>query len=68
MNTYKTQHRAPEWASQSRIVHSGKRLTGRLNRWSVQLMRKRSRYGGRERRGWTLFVAVGGFRGEVGTR
>jgi hypothetical protein len=68
MNTYKTQTRAADWASQSRVAHSGKRLTGLLNRWSIQIMRKRSRYGGEERRGWTLFVSCGRFRGEIGTR
>jgi hypothetical protein len=31
-------------------------------------MRSRSRHGGVERRGWTLFVSVGGYRFEVGTR
>lgn len=68
MNTYKTQHRADDWASQSRVIHSGAKLTGVLNRWSVQLMRRRSRHGGTDKRGWTLFVSLGGYRFEIGTR
>lgn len=68
MNTYKTQTRSADWASQSRVVHSDKRLTGRLNKWSVQLLRRRSRYGGVESRGFTLFVSVGPIRFEIGTR
>jgi hypothetical protein len=31
-------------------------------------MRKRSRHGGRERRGFTVFVSAGRLRGELGTR
>lgn len=72
MNTYRRTYRAPDHVSQSRVVHSGQRLTGCLNRWSVQVMRSRSRHGARygqpERRGWTLFLSFGGYRAEVGTR
>lgn len=68
MNTYKTQTRAADWASQSRVVHSDKRLSGRVNKWSAQLLRRRSRHNGVEKRGWTLFVSVGPVRFEIGTR
>jgi hypothetical protein len=68
VNTYKTQTRQADWACQSRVVHSGQRLTGLANRWSVQLMRKRSRHNGVEKRGWVLFVSVLRYRMEVGTR
>lgn len=68
MRTYRTQNRTPDWCCQSRVVHSDRRLTGVLNRWSVQLMRKRSRRGAADKRGWTLFVSVGRLRGEIGTR
>ncbi len=67
MQTYKTQLRNSRWVAQSRVVHSSRGHRG-WHPWSVQLMRKRSRHGGVERRGWTLFVSTGGYRFEVGTR
>jgi hypothetical protein len=67
MKTYTTTSRATDWASRSRVVHSGARMDG-LNRWSVQLLRRRSRYGGTEKRGLTVFVSCGRLRGEIGTR
>lgn len=71
MKTYRRTYRAPDHVSQSRVVHSGKRMTGR-QRWSIQLLRSRSRYGAQygrpEQRGWTLFLSFGGHRAEVGTR
>jgi hypothetical protein len=48
-------------------VHSGARMNG-LNRWSVQVLRSRSRYNGAEKRGLTVFFALGRLRGEIGTR
>lgn len=70
MQTYSRQKRGADWASQSRVVKSGQRLSDRsgLDRWSVHLMRSRSRHGGTERRSLTLFVSVGRVRFEVGTR
>jgi hypothetical protein len=60
MKTYTYTNRAPDWASQSRVVHSGAKMDG-LNRWSVQLLRRRSRYGAKygvaEKRGWTCSSA-----------
>jgi hypothetical protein len=71
MKTYTSTNRAPDWASQSRVAHSDAKMDG-LNRWSVQLMRRRSRYGAKyvvaEKRGWILFVSFGRLRGEIGTR
>lgn len=67
MTTYQHAYRSPDWAVQSRVVHSGEKMNG-CNRWSVQLMRTRSRYGAREKRGWQLFVAAYGYRVQVGTR
>jgi hypothetical protein len=67
MTTYTTTHRATDWASQSRVVHSGARMNG-LNRWSVQVLRSRSRHNGAEKRGLTVFISCGRLRGEIGTR
>jgi hypothetical protein len=67
VNTYKIATSTPEWASQSRVVHSGAKMDGH-NRWGVQIMRRRSRYGGREKRGFTVFASAGRLRGELGTR
>jgi hypothetical protein len=67
MKTYTTTSRATDWASRSRVVHSGARMNG-LNRWSVQVLRSRSRYNGAEKRGLTVFFALGRLRGEIGTR
>jgi hypothetical protein len=64
MQTYKTQMRYSDRVAQSRVVNSSR--GHRWHPWSVELMRKRSRRGGVERRGWTLFVSVGGYRFQVG--
>lgn len=67
MKTYTTTTRRSDWASQSRIIHSGTKMNG-LNRWSIQLMRKRHRYARVEKRGFTLWIAIFHLRIEVGTR
>lgn len=65
VNTYTHTGRGRDWVGQSRVIRSDRRP---ISRWSVQVMRKRSRYGGEDRRGWTLWVSVGPVRFEVGSR
>jgi hypothetical protein len=67
MTAYRRSQRSADHASQSAVIHSGKKMDGR-NRWSVHLLRSRSRHNGIERRGLTLFLSAGRMRGEIGTR
>jgi hypothetical protein len=68
MKTYTTKSASHNWVSQSRVIHSSRKISGGLNRWSIQLMRRRDLYGPTEKRGLVLFVNLPRIRFEVGTR
>jgi hypothetical protein len=66
MTTSRKTYPGVDYVAQSRVVTSG--AGEPIPRYSAQLLRSRSRYGGFERRGWTLFLNVRGMRMVIGTR
>jgi hypothetical protein len=65
VNTYRKTYPGADYVAQSRVIRSG---AGPISRYSVQIMRSRSRYAGADKRGWTLFVSIASMRFEIGTR
>jgi hypothetical protein len=57
--------RSRDYVSQSVVLKADRSA---CPRWSVHLLRSKSRYGGNERRGFTLFLSLGPVRAELGTR